>query len=62
LFTGIERLGDIRTIEGVNTFLKGQFSEETVAKIWNFYFNDRNLENKTTILENIVHVSSFYLF
>lgn len=53
---------DFRTIETMNTFLKGNYSEENVTKIKQFYFSGCDLESKKTRVENIVHVSTFYLF
>lgn len=58
----MEKLGDFRTTESINKILKGRYSEEIVTKIKNFYFNDRNLESEKTRWENIVNVSTFYLF
>jgi len=57
----MKKLVDFRTTEAVSTFFKGQYSEEDMNKIKNFYFNESNLECETTRLENIVHVSTFQL-
>lgn len=57
----LKNLPDFRTTEAISTFFKGQYSEEDIIKIRNFYFNDHNLECETTRLENIVHVSTIHL-
>lgn len=56
----LKNLPDFRTTEAISSFFKGQYSEEDIIKIKNFYFNDRNLESETTRLENIVHVSTIH--
>lgn len=59
----MEQLGDCETTEFIHKILKcPHYSEENITKIKNFYFNDRNLECEKTKWENIVHVSTFYLF
>lgn len=58
----VKQIEDCQTTEFIHKILKGPYSEENITKIKNFYFNDRNLECEKTKWENVVHVSTFYLF
>lgn len=56
----MQQLGDFRTSKSIRKVLKGLYSEENVAQIMNFYFNERNLKSEKTRFENIVHVSTLF--
>lgn len=44
----------------ISAFFNGQYSEDIIKKVTEFYFNEHNVENETTRLENICHVSIYY--
>lgn len=53
----MSKLNDIHKPDEINKLFKDQYNEEVVNKIRNFYFNEGTLENETTKLEYICHVS-----
>lgn len=57
LESNMEKYGDIHKTEEIANYFKRKFNEEDVNKIKQFYFNEHNLENETTKLENICRVS-----
>lgn len=58
----MRKLNDVHKSDEISKLFKDQCNEEVVNKIKNFYFNEGNLENEITKLENICHVSSFGFF
>lgn len=51
---------NLHKTEKIDKFKKNQFNEEVVTKIKKFYFNEKNLKDEITKLENVCHVSKFY--
>lgn len=43
--------------EEINKLLDGNYSNEVINKIQNFYFSDYSCQSEKTKLENICHVS-----
>lgn len=53
----MKKLVDFHKPEEIGKFLGDTYTEEAVKKVQNYYFNERNVENEITKLENICHVS-----
>lgn len=55
----MKKLFDFHKPEEIRKLFESYYSEEVINQIKDFYFNGQNLENDTTALENICHVSTF---
>lgn len=53
----MKKIVNFHKTEEIRKFLGDNYTEEAVNKVQNFYFNERNVENEITKLENICHVS-----
>lgn len=53
---------NLHNIEEIKKLFENTHNEEIINKIKDFYFNENNLKNEITKLENICHVSTFVFF